>query len=136
MRGIADTGRVWDGTRAALGGAHRAVAPDLPGFGAARAPARPRDLRELRALTDRLVARLDLPARFVLVDHDVGGLFGLAWAVARPERLAALVVLDTSVFADRRRHWGALLPARRSVRRPEPGRGLRACEGMVGCRRR
>jgi haloalkane dehalogenase len=109
LHGIPDSGRVWDGTRAALGGAHRTVAPDLPGFGDAAAPARPRDLAELGALTDRLLAGLDLPARVVLVVHDVGGLFGLAWAVARPERLAALVVLNTSVFADRRWHWGARL---------------------------
>jgi len=109
LHGIPDTGRIWDGSRAALGGACRSVAPDLPGFGDAPPPARPRDLADLRALTDRLLARLDLPARFVLVVHDVGGLFGLAWAVDRPDRLAGLVILNTSVFTDRRWHWGARL---------------------------
>ncbi len=109
LHGIPDTGRAWDGLARALGAAHRCVAPDLPGFGGAAAPVRPRDVGELRGLTDRLLARLDLPPRFVLVVHDVGGLFGLAWAAAHPDRLAALVILDTSIFPDRRWHWGARL---------------------------
>lgn len=109
LHGLPDTGRAWDGLAAALGGAHRCIAPDLPGFGAATVPARPRDLAELAALSDHLLATLDLPERFVLVVHDVGGLFGLAWAVAHPDRLEALVILNTSVFPDRRWHWGARL---------------------------
>jgi len=109
LHGLPDTGRAWDGLAAALGGAHRCVAPDLPGFGAATVPVRPRDLAELAALSDDLLATLDLPERFVLVVHDVGGLFGLAWAVAHPDRLDALVILNSSVFADRRWHWGARL---------------------------
>lgn len=109
LHGIPDTARAWDGVARALAGAHRCVAPDLPGFGGAAAPVRPRDLGEIGALTDRLLAGLDLPERFVLVVHDVGGLFGLAWAVAHPHRLEALVVLNASVFPDRRWHWGARL---------------------------
>jgi pimeloyl-ACP methyl ester carboxylesterase len=107
LHGIPDTGRAWDGVVRALGGAYRCVAPDLPGFGAASQPARPRDLADVRGLTDELLAAHDPPERVVLVVHDVGGLFGLAWAVAHPERLAALVILNTSVFPDRRWHWGA-----------------------------
>ena len=109
LHGLPDTGRAWDGLAAALGGAHRCVAPDLPGFGAAMAPARPRDLAEFAALTDDLLGPLDLPPRVILVVHDVGALFGLAWAVAHPDRLAALVILNAGIFPDRRWHWGARL---------------------------
>jgi pimeloyl-ACP methyl ester carboxylesterase len=107
LHGIPDTARAWDGVARALGSAHRCVAPDLPGFGSAKVAARPRDLAELRGLTERLLAGLDLPPRFVLVVHDVGGLFGLAWAVAHRHRLAALIILNTGIGPDRRWHWGA-----------------------------
>lgn len=109
LHGIPDTGRVWAPLGRALAGAHATVAPDLPGFGGAARPARPHDLAAVAARTDALFARPELPPRFVLVVHDVGAVFGLAWAVANPARLAALVVLNASVFADRRWHWGARL---------------------------
>lgn len=109
LHGIPDTARVWRPLARSLGHPHAVVAPDLPGFGGAPAPARPRELAAFVAASDALLARLDLPPRFVLVVHDVGALFGLAWAVANPTRLAALVVLNASVFADRRWHWGARL---------------------------
>lgn len=109
LHGLPGGGRVWDGVAAALGGSHRVVAPDLPGLGANTRPIRPRDLGDIAARTDEMLAELALPKRFVLVMHDVGALFGLAWAVERPQRPAALVVLNAGVFGDRRWHWGARL---------------------------
>lgn len=107
LHGIPDSGRVWDGVAARLADVARLRAPDLPGFGAK--PARPRveTLADLRAATADLLA--DAPPRFTLVAHDVGALFALAWAVAHPDRLAGLVVINASVFPDRRWHWGARL---------------------------
>ena len=109
LHGLPGGGRVWDGVAAALGGSHRVVAPDLPGLGAGARPLRPRDLGDIAASTEEMLAELALPKRFVLVMHDVGALFGLAWAVERPQRPAALVVLNAGVFGDRRWHWGARL---------------------------
>ncbi len=107
LHGIPDSGRVWDGVAARLAGVAHTLAPDLPGFGANRARRRVETLADLGAATAELVA--DAPPRFTLVGHDVGALFGLAWAVAHPARLAGLVVINASIFPDRRWHWGARL---------------------------
>lgn len=106
LHGIPDTGRVWGPLARALAPDLPCRAPDLPGFGAATVPFRPRHLDDLAAAIEAMLA--DRPAaRVVLVAHDVGGLFALAWAAARPRRVAALVLVNTSVFGDRRWHWGA-----------------------------
>lgn len=107
LHGIPDSGRAWDGVAARLADVARPHAPDLPGFGDRTARPRWNELGDLRAATADLVA--DAPARFTLVVHDVGALFGLAWAVDHPGRLAGLVVINASVFPDRRWHWGARL---------------------------
>jgi pimeloyl-ACP methyl ester carboxylesterase len=109
LHGIPDTGRAWDPLVAELAPSFRCVAPDLPGFGTRVPPARLAGLGALRDIVDELASSEGLPDRVTLVAHDVGGLFGLAWAVARPQRLDRLVLLNTSVFPDRRWHWGARL---------------------------
>lgn len=114
LHGIPDSGRVWEGVVRTLGGDVRCQAPDLPGFGSATAPFEPCGLDELVEAVDDVTP--DLSKRVVLVVHDAGALFGVAWAAARPERIAALVILNSSVFADRRWHWGA-----RILRMPAAG---------------
>lgn len=106
LHGIPDTGRVWSPLLRALAPPGPCRAPDLPGFGAARVPFRPHRLDDLSAAVERLAADQPAPP-LVVVAHDVGGLFALAWATSRPQRLAALVLINTSVFPDRRWHWGA-----------------------------
>jgi pimeloyl-ACP methyl ester carboxylesterase len=107
LHGIPDSGRAWDGVTARLAPGMRVIAPDLPGFGDSAPPGRLAGLGDLRAAMDDLAAALDLPPAFALAVHDVGGLFGLAWAAARPARIAALIILNTGPFPDRRWHWGA-----------------------------
>jgi len=107
LHGIPDSGRAWDGVMAALAPRYRCLAPDLPGFGASAPAARLAGLDDVRGIMDAIVARLAPSERFTLAVHDVGGVFGLAWAAARPERIHRLVILNTSVFPDRRWHWGA-----------------------------
>ena len=130
LHGIPDSGRVWDDVAARLAVEHSGLAPDLPGFGANGVPTRPHSLADLRALMDGVVGDLPLPDRFTLVVHDVGGLFGLSWAVARRRRVARLVILNTSIFPDRRWHWGARLLRMpllgEAAMRVLPRRGFRA----------
>lgn len=109
LHGIPDTGDAWDPLIADLGPSLRCMAPDLPGFGTQAPLDQLKGLGDLRDTVDELATALRLPERVTLVVHDVGGLFGLAWAVARPQRLERLVLLNTSIFPDRRWHWGARL---------------------------
>jgi haloalkane dehalogenase len=77
---------------------HRAIAPDHLGFGLSE---RPRDFaytpeahaQALQTFVDRL--RLE---RFTLVVHDFGGPIALPLALARPERVARLVVMNSFMW--------------------------------------
>ncbi len=75
---------------------HRAVAPDLAGFGKSDKPAD--DSRYTydfhRAMLCELVERLDLRG-IVLVVQDWGGLLGLTLPMQAPERYAGLLVMNT-----------------------------------------
>ncbi|MEO6714385.1 MAG: alpha/beta fold hydrolase [Mycobacteriales bacterium] len=79
----------------------RAIAPDLLGFGASDKPSE-RTVYSTRRQANRLVALLDhleLPqATFVV--HDAGGPWSFELVDRRPERIAGLVVLNTTAYAD------------------------------------
>jgi len=107
LHGIPDSGSAWAPLIARLPPEYTCLAPDLPGFGSRAPPDRLATLADLRSAVARVIAELPLPAPFTLVVHDVGGLFGLTWAVAHPERLERLVILNASIFPDRHWHWGA-----------------------------
>jgi haloalkane dehalogenase len=79
-------------------GAHRAIAPDHIGFGLSE---RPQDFaytpeahaQALEAFVDRLGLE-----RFTLVVHDFGGPIALPLALARPERVSRLVVMNSFMW--------------------------------------
>ncbi len=80
---------------------YRCVVPDHVGHGLSERPASA-DYR-LQQHIDNLVAlidHLDLE-RLTLVVHDWGGPIGLGAGVARRERVARLVIFNTSVFLER-----------------------------------
>jgi NAD(P)-dependent dehydrogenase (short-subunit alcohol dehydrogenase family) len=72
---------------------YRVIAPDLPGFGLTTAPPRTEfhyTFDRLAQVLDGFVDALDL-SRFALYVFDYGAPFGLRVAIARPERITALV---------------------------------------------
>lgn len=97
---------------------HRAVAPDLPGFGRSDKPADPDayTFEGLRAALLALVERLDL-SEVVLVVHEWGGTLGLTLPPERPARFAGLVCFNTWLatgerpLADGYRNWIATASA-------------------------
>ena len=77
---------------------HRAIVPDLLGFGRSDKPAQDELYtveRQIERL-DALLESLDL-GNAVVVANDWGGPVGFAWAVRHPERVSGLVVTNTFV---------------------------------------
>jgi len=74
---------------------HLAVAPDLRGYNLSDRPADPRQYRMKTLIEDiRLLAASFTQERFVLVAHDWGGAAAWSFALAHPELLSHLVVLN------------------------------------------
>jgi haloalkane dehalogenase len=75
---------------------HRAIVPDHLGFGRSEKPPRP-ELYRISAHASRLEALLEsLDLRdATVVPQDWGGPIGLSWAVAHPERVSGLFILNT-----------------------------------------
>jgi len=83
----------------------RAIAPDMPGYGAADKPAAfdytiRGYARHLGGIVDRLA--IDTVH---LAMHDFGGPWGLCWAVQRPQSLASVTLINTGVLLDYRWHY-------------------------------
>ena len=80
----------------------RVLAVDMPGFG--RSPARPLPPGEV---VHRLLDKLDID-RAVLVGPSMGGRVAMEYAIAHPERLAALVLVGAVGVADNRADLGRI----------------------------
>jgi haloalkane dehalogenase len=106
-----------------LSGSARVVAPDLIGFGLSEKPSDPDaytiegHVEDLSALIEALDLR-----RITLVVHDWGGPIGLGAALRHPDRIRALVVINTVGFLPAARSGPPL--ALRLVRLPLVGEQL------------
>ena len=75
---------------------YRVVAPDLRGHGQSDAPFTEYTMDEFVEDIDTIANVLDLPERFILAGHSFGGSICIEYAIARPERLAKLVLIATA----------------------------------------
>src|SRR5215472_15421039 len=86
----------WRNQLAEFGRDHLAVAPDMRGYNLSDKPEAldqylmPVLVEDVRALADRLAHR----RKFVLVGHDWGGAVAWAFAIAHPEMLEKLVIIN------------------------------------------
>jgi haloalkane dehalogenase len=86
---------------AALASTYRVVVPDHMGCGLSDKPDDTDYDYTLRQRVDDLGAlldHLDLRERLTLVVHDWGGMIGMAYAAAHPERVGRLVITNTAAF--------------------------------------
>ena len=105
----------WEPLLEVAGATHRAVAWDAPGFGrAARPDSFPHTVRGHAAFVGGALDALGVD-RAHLVAHDLGGLWGLEWAAAQPERLASVALIATGLLLDYRWHALARLWRTRGV---------------------
>jgi pimeloyl-ACP methyl ester carboxylesterase len=87
---------------AALGERWRLVAPDMPGFGYSATPS-PDDFGyAFDAYADFLQSFVDALQldRYVIWLHDYGSQFGFRLALAKPERVAGLVIQNGDIYED------------------------------------
>jgi pimeloyl-ACP methyl ester carboxylesterase len=94
----------WTGLLEQVGAFSRAVAPDMPGYGAADKPRRFR--YTVDGYADHLAGVLDQLGirRAHLVMHDFGGPWGLAWAAKHATAFASATLINTGVLLDYKWH--------------------------------
>ncbi|MGQ9757121.1 MAG: alpha/beta fold hydrolase [Actinomycetota bacterium] len=109
VHGWIGSGALWDLMVPELARDFRVVAPDLPGHGDSGIPGGFSFLLEgFSRFLEELREALDLP-RFTLVGHSMGGCIALHYAARYPQRVPALVLIDTPSLS-RSISWLARLP--------------------------
>lgn len=95
----------WEGlVGAAAGAGKRAVAFDLPDFGETVAPdGFAHDVPGYAAFVGEALGELGVE-RVHLVIHDFGGPIGLVWAMAHPDAMASVTLIDTGIMPGYRWH--------------------------------
>lgn len=110
LHGIPDSSDLWQGVIPHLRGQYRCLAPDLPGFGRSTAP---KDfdysLDGMADFVDHLLGAIGVRTPVHLVVHDIGGPFGLAWAVRNPHKVLSVAIMNTVFQSDYRWHRFARL---------------------------
>ena len=84
-----------------LRGGYRTIVPDHIGCGLSDKPGDDRYSYTLRRRVldlTRLLDSLALEQKITLVLHDWGGMIGMAYAAAHPERIGRIVLLNTAAF--------------------------------------
>ncbi|PWG62201.1 alpha/beta fold hydrolase [Spiribacter halobius] len=97
LHGLYGSGNNWRSQARALADRYRVLLPDLRNHG--RSPhVADMDYRAMAADVDALLAREGVE-RAAVVGHSMGGKTAMALALTRPQRLAALVVVDIAPVA-------------------------------------
>jgi pimeloyl-ACP methyl ester carboxylesterase len=126
LHGVPTSSYLWRDVQRDLEHAHPTYAPDLVGLGCSeRPPAGRYDLASQAALLLSLLSSLGLE-RVAVVGHDVGGGVAVHLAALAPERVAALVLVDSPVHAD---VWP--VPAIRALAMPYAGEAQTAAMRLV-----
>ncbi len=91
VHGLGASSHIWE--RLELPG-YRLVAVDMPGCGWSETRAGPLAPRDVALVLDALMEQLAPDRRFAVVGHSFGGLTAIEMAHLKPERVAALALVD------------------------------------------
>jgi pimeloyl-ACP methyl ester carboxylesterase len=96
LHGFPEYWGAWEELLPFFAGTHYAVAPDLRGFNLSSQPVEVAAyrVREIVGDLERFVAHLGFD-HAIVVAHDWGGAVAWQWAIARPERVSKLIVLNS-----------------------------------------
>jgi pimeloyl-ACP methyl ester carboxylesterase len=103
LHGFGESLTTWRAIFDPLAGSYRVLAVDLPGFGGSTKPQAP---YTLEAMTGRLTSLLEQETEgpVVLIGHSMGGLLAASVALARPDRVRALILVAPAGY--RVGFWG------------------------------
>lgn len=115
LHGWPESGYCWTHTAQHLDPRWRIIAPDLPGLGDSERPAEPDRYRK-QSLAADMLALLDTMQinEFLLVGHDWGGVVAQEMAIAAPERVRALVLMNIAMINNLRGNLEVIENQRRS----------------------
>jgi pimeloyl-ACP methyl ester carboxylesterase len=109
--GFSASGRMWDANIGALAADREVVTWDMRGHGRSDSPAEPSGYGVEQSVADMLMLLEVIEApRAVLAGMSLGGYLSLAFHARHPERVAALILIDTGPGFRRdepRRQWNA-----------------------------
>lgn len=115
LHGFPTSGYLWRDVMGVVSSGYLTIAVDFPGFGHSQLLDSDHDWRRLSEWIGKFLDAIGLDKVHLAV-HDWGGLLGLPWLCENPERVASLLVTDTSFTSTDR--WHALAQQWR-----EPGVG-------------
>jgi pimeloyl-ACP methyl ester carboxylesterase len=106
IHGIPDSADMWGDIIAEMRGSVRAIAVDLPGYGRSIIlPGYSPTLEKMASWVNALLDALNIREPINLVTTDLGGTFGIAFAVRHPERVRRLALVGaTNFFPDYQWH--------------------------------
>lgn len=97
LHGVGDSAADWSWVLPALANRNRVLAVDFPGCGDSAKPQREYSLEFLTQFLADFLNTLEVQ-RAVLVGNSLGGLIALRFALSNPERVAALILVDSMGF--------------------------------------
>ena len=110
IHGNPDSAEYWNGVIGCLKEDFQCIAPDLPGFGRSSSPEKFQFSLEYGAQwLDQFIDALTINPPIHLVVHDIGGFYGLPWAIKNPDKVKSICVHNSIFFSDDRWHfWGRI----------------------------
>ncbi|HEX6677456.1 MAG TPA: alpha/beta fold hydrolase [Actinomycetes bacterium] len=100
LHGWPTSSQLWREVMVPVARSNRAVAVDLPGFGASDKPLDRRYGFDLFERTiELLLAQLGI-GRTAIAVHDLGGPVGVRWAIRNPQRVTRLALLNTLLYPE------------------------------------
>lgn len=98
LHGLGDEADTWRSVLPLISATHRAIAPDLPGFGRSEKPNRKYTPAFFTAVVLELLEVLSLP-RVTLVGHSNGAVIAQAFALEHPQRVEHLVLVGGAMLS-------------------------------------